>query len=677
MKIFLLLALAAGSAYSAITVAPSTLGNLFLTTETVSIPVTSSGPITWTVKDYWGATVAAGSGSPIQPGISTPGYYDITIKDGATTLKAPFGIVTEYAPNSASRFGAQTHFAQTHVQTVIPLMAKYGIYHFRDDQYWASVEAVKGVYAFPTKFTDYMSKALAAQIAPLVPLLWSNPNYDYTDGVYTFPNTDAGRLGYANYANAVLDKYPELKAVEVWNEVNAGTFIKGPAASNKDYYYTLAVKKLFQTIKPLHPDVKILAGGTVPVAHGFFRDCFASGILPYCDALSIHPYQSVPDNVDLMIDELQRMTREKNGGVEKPIWVTEFSPSTGNAAEQYEAASFVAQIVALMMTQNVERMYYYLMTDDGSFPYRGLIGSGSQNAAGPFRVQPPAISYATSIRQFDNAAYQSRLASAASTYAFKFARGSEQLTVLWSNWPVTVSVSSASPLVVTSMMGSVSVKTPIDGKVTLRATKDVQYIVGPVTAVAEVDSLLLADSISGHSKTAGKNGWSYGWAALEPTAAYVVSNYSPMSWNIWGTDTYRWIKSGGSYPFAGGSQMHPGSSYWGIRRWTSNYAGNAILEGEISRGSTSDGTGIRIFVDGSEVYNRIVDGETFSYSIPIALQVGSKVDFTVNKNLNSSYDATNFTSRIVKTSAVAKPTAPTGLHLVIPGPSNPTNLHIQ
>src|SRR4029077_8650898 len=110
-------------------------------------------------------------------------------------------------------------------------------------QYWASIEPQKGVFAYAAKFTDYMSKAQAALIRPLFPLTWSNQNYDCEAGIFTAPHSDNGRLGYANYALDVLNKYAgQIEAVEVWNEYNAGTFIKGPAAAGKPFYYKLTLQ---------------------------------------------------------------------------------------------------------------------------------------------------------------------------------------------------------------------------------------------------------------------------------------------------------------------------------------------------------------------------------------------------------------------------------------------------
>jgi hypothetical protein len=662
----------ASSQYAAITLKPGTLGNLFLDSETVQIPITCEGvEVTWTCRDYFGDTVSSGRESPgsgmvtISPRVTGAGYYDLEIieSDGGkllSSIKTSFGIVTPVDVKTMrdSRFGVMTHFAQYNDPAILPILARAGIAHFRDEQYWSSTETQPGLFTYPPRFTAYMSKASEVGLQALIPLTWSNRFYDYDSGNYTAPYTDHGRQGYANYGLCVLNRYPDqVHAVEVWNEYNAGTFIKGPATANKPYYYTLMLKAVYETIKPRHPSVEVLAGATVPVAHGFLKRLFDEGAMRYLDAVSVHPYRTYPDGVDLEIAELRELIKSYNGGIEKPIWVTEFSRlSTGSDQDRVNVAPYVAQIVALMLSQGVERMYYYLMMDDRSFPYVGLVGK-PVDARGAFRPHPALIAYANAIRQLYGVKYAGRFRTSPSTYAFRFQRHSDQLSVLWSNYPVTVSLASNSELMVTNMMGGSSIITPVSGEVSIQLSRDVQYIWGPVTSVTEVGSNLLADSVSGYSKVAGENGWFYGYAAVGSAADYDPSQFKQMKWAIWGDNNYRWLVQGG-YPFASGSNMHPSRS-WVIRRWVSNIAGPVSLSGVLSRGSGGDGVNIRIFVDGNEVYNQhLSPNQSMNYNVPdVAVEVGSKIDFTVHQAGESSFDATGFTSTIIRQGSEPRPSA--------------------
>lgn len=542
------------------------------------------------------------------------------------------------------KFGAQTHFAQFHDQRLIPLLANAGIKHIRDEQYWHAIENPKGTFTFPQKFTDYMAKATASGVEPFICLSFANQFYDYQEGLYTGPHTDAGRAGFANYALKILQKYPQIKAVEVWNEYNAGSFIKGPATANKPLYYKLMLQKVYETIKPKYPHVKVVAGATVPVAHGFLRDLFAQGAMPYLDAISVH----YPSNVEVEIAGVRDLIKQYNGGKEKPIWVTEFSRVASSEADRPLTATYIAQTVALMLSQRVERMYYYLAIDDSNFPFWGLFGSPATN----FKEHPGLVAYRTAIQQYSQIQqYRGRYATSPSVYAYKFYHFGtlRQLSVLWTVRPVTVELVSTVPLTVVSEAGATTTLTPANNKVLLALTNKVQYVIGPVgNTITEIGNDLLADSVSGYSKTAGRNGWTYGYAAVP--AVYNLALFRPMVWALYGSDKYVWKHPVSLHPIGGGSSMHPGDGGdWAIRRWKSNYAGAVQLEGTISRGSGGDGSGVRIFVDGVEVYNKtVLPSQTFNYSVPVTLKLGGLVDFTVSRLGNSAFDSTQFTAQIIK-----------------------------
>lgn len=676
LTVFVLLLAFTQSARSGIRVQSVQSGNLFLTEETVQIPLTSDGTeIRWKVTDYFGNQVAEGQEVPaskkavIEPALSGVGYFDLHIseRNGATVtseLTTSFAILTpiNITARDDSPFGVMTHFAQHNDPAVMTVLSRAGICHIRDEQYWNAIETQRGVYTYPQKFTSYMSSAAALSLRPLLVLDWSNRFYDFDNGDYTFPYTESGRKGYVNYALNVLDRYPgQIRAVEVWNEINAGTFIAGPATADKPGYYSLLLKEAYPTIKSLHPAVKVVAGATVPIAHGFFKSLFEKGAMPYFDAVSIHPYRDYPDGVDLEIAELRELIKTHNGGHPKSIWATEFGFSASDEPDRYAAASDLAQIVALMLSQNVERMYYYLAIDDTLFPFRGLVGVAS-DARGAFRPHPALVAYATLIRQLDGATYHSRFTTPPSIYALRFQRGEDQVSVLWSNHPVPVSVATSSELIIADIMGGISTKSPVAGSVSVNLSRDVQYVVGPVTSVTDTAKELLADSVSGYSKMAGKNGWYYGYAELGSTASYDPSHFKQMSWGIWGSDNYRWLGPG-AYPFASGSQMHP-SGAWAIRRWVSDTSGDVTLSGSVSRGEGGDGVGIRIFVDGDEVYSRnLAPTQSVDYSVPnVAIKFGSKIDFTLNHRNESSFDATGFTSRITRRPE-SPPDAPDGFNL--------------
>ncbi len=77
-------------------------------------------------------------------------------------------------------------------------------------------EQEQGVYDYPQKYLDYMAAAARVGLQPLIDLSWSNPFYDHEDGDYTLPHSEAGKIGYSNYALELLRHYGD--------QINASRF---------------------------------------------------------------------------------------------------------------------------------------------------------------------------------------------------------------------------------------------------------------------------------------------------------------------------------------------------------------------------------------------------------------------------------------------------------------------
>ena len=126
-----------------------------------------------------------------------------------------------------------THFAQGWDTDVVPLIARAGIRHVRDEQYWEQVEPKRGKYRFPERLTRYMATLIQHRLEPLVVLSFANQLYDR--GLTPF--SAEGRDRYARYGRAVLDRYgSQIRAVEIWNEYN-GSFCQGPCQDDRPTSY--------------------------------------------------------------------------------------------------------------------------------------------------------------------------------------------------------------------------------------------------------------------------------------------------------------------------------------------------------------------------------------------------------------------------------------------------------
>ena len=75
------------------------------------------------------------------------------------------------------------------------------------------------------------------------------------------PNTASERAAYCSFVSTVLDRYPQIRAVNVWNEANLSYFWKpqfnrnGSSAAPADYEALLA--RCYDTIKSGHMSVRV------------------------------------------------------------------------------------------------------------------------------------------------------------------------------------------------------------------------------------------------------------------------------------------------------------------------------------------------------------------------------------------------------------------------------------
>ena len=623
--------------------------------EEVGMPVSYSGAaINYRVRNYSGEVVLQGqqADTELELGLFSPGYYTLELSSGSDALTTNFAVMTPITADTAWPFGVQTHFAQFHDPELLRALKAAGIAHIRDEQYWSSLEEPRGVFTYPEKYVDYMGAAQANSIQPFICLTWSNPFYDYEAGEFTFPHSDSGRAGFVRYARELLNRWGnQIKEVELWNEPGAN-FFRGPATADRAGHYTQLLKELYPAVKQLRSDVKVVAGATFPLQHGFFRSMFEDGALSYMDAASIHPY-GVIETLPLEVGELRGLM----GSQVKPVWITEFSYGPSDEEGRRRGATELAQQVAIMLSIGIQRMYYYLAQDDSIFPVRGLIG---EDDTGNWRPHPAYAAYATIIRQLGGAGFVDRLPTSLSVYALRFRKGTQQTIALWSQFPATVQLTGS----VSSAVNIVGLPLTVN-PAAVEIGPDPIYVTGAVGAVSELVNPVVADSRSGYSKTVGENGWSYGWSDRGSSDPYSPADFRPMEWRIWRSDNYRWVVPGRDSPFAGHDGMHPQSGTWAIRRWTSNLSGRVTLRGYLERGSGGDGNGIRIFVDATEVHSEhLAPNQSREYVVPdVQVNVGSRIDFAVTAHGNSNGDAVVHTSTILRDSSSGVPTPPTNLHI--------------
>jgi hypothetical protein len=186
------------------------------------------------------------------------------------------------------------------------------------------------------------------------------------------------------------------------------------------------------------------------------------------------------------------------------------------------------------------------------------------------------------------------------------------------------------------------------------------------TAVMAEPPRLLADSVADFSLTQEERGWSYGYdsGTLDTftlmTQIGEINDYEPPSndkWECWRNPTPRWtqIFQLGAHPNGTISSLPPVSVLQrAVRRWTSTFAGDVTIEGEIAKIDTVDSNGVDafVYVDGESVYETFIAGDDSGgrvYSVPATLKIGSTVDFVLDPHLGEDHhDLSRFTGIIVR-----------------------------
>jgi hypothetical protein len=410
---------------------------------------------------------------------------------GGTSASVNIDAVTGVVPGPLS--GVSTHFGQSWSTDLVPLIAKTGARGARDEAYWQNVELTPGTYTFPSNVTSYLRAWQNNQLDALMVADYGNPNYDGGSAPYDA----AGQTAFANYADALVSQYPQIRNLAIWNEwdVNAS----GPANMTPASYLAV-LTAAYSKVKTDHPGTTVVGGGDVDVNQlAWFESFCALGGLRYLDVVSIHPYDYLgpPEGLGAAIDQVRALIRKYNNGIDKPVWITEDGWPTGTsqvAVPEPAQAAFLARALAVAMAHGVQRFYVYDFMNDGTDPANpennfGLV-RGAADAAGAYTPKPAYVGYAVAARQLAGAAYLGQENPGNGLYdeIFAAADGSP-LRVIWlgSGANTSVTVTSGGPVQVTSLYGLPSTFYPdANGHVTIWVGTWPTYVSG--AAISAVTS---------------------------------------------------------------------------------------------------------------------------------------------------------------------------------------------
>ena len=486
-------------------------------------------------------------------------------------------------------------------------IASLGISDIRDEQLWQAIEQQRGVYTQPTRYANYMAKADSAGVTPLIELGFENSLYDKG---YT-PYTEEGRQAFANYAVEVLRQYHgQVKAVEVWNEYNGGTFVKGPATGDRAYYYTEMLKDVYVAIKKEFPDVTVIGASAVTVPLPYLEGLFKQGALQYMDAISVHPYRNEPEGVEAELDGLKALMA-KYGGV-KPIYATEFGHKYPDAAD---APGYMVKMATLMASEGVEKAYWYVFKDYGSYTNMGLYNEN---------LQPNPALAAFTFLQANLAPDHAPSRQAAETHRVHVYDVADNLRVVWG---------------LQNAVAFTGNHTLYDARGTLlqdvKAVSDEPFYVRGDFQMHLDPSEILADTKADHKQPE----WTYFARSSDGKLTPLVDGIvDPGGWDIHlGT-------ASNPYLSINSTNMFPGwNNTAAVQRYTAPETSVVELQGEWSVvNKASNGVGASIAVNGKTIWSKtVLYGSDASLSgLKVKLNKGDKVDIVLGANGSSDFDNT-------------------------------------
>lgn len=202
-------------------------------------------------------------------------------------------------------------------------MKEIGIRWVRTDFDWNGVNPVPGKWNFNR--LDQLLRLAEDDGMNILPILdydvaWARPAYRHLDA-------------WGEYVSRTVRRYGDrLRTWEVYNEPNLQVFWRDkPSGAN----YTALLKRAYEEIKKVSPELVVLYGGTSGVPLDYIEESFAAGAGNYFDVMNIHPYhwQGTPERMIEQIRNLKQLMKKYN--INKPIWITEVGWSTAQPPKLY------------------------------------------------------------------------------------------------------------------------------------------------------------------------------------------------------------------------------------------------------------------------------------------------------------------------------------------------------
>lgn len=488
-----------GEYMTKISVSDASLGNIYTDNRQVQFNITAQKgeTIDYSVKDFWNNEVLSGEFKaednqflwtlPSQQ----PGYFTIEFGyKNQETIKKIFCVVEEHDFKESGNpfFGVNAHLDWAQYgwkPEILDIIAIAGAKSIRTGHSWGSAETEKGVYKIPdTRYIDYIKKY--------------NMTLNFTSG-YNNKLYDGGMVPYSSDGAKAFAKYQlevlkilgdTVTELDVYNEFYGGfghLYGGGPARSQSKYYYQL-LKESYDLIKPIYPNLQILATATNGSGYcgeeNWYENLLKLGAAEKADGIFPHQYYTnkPPEEILSSYADFFEDNNKKYNSDNLKLYVTEYGASTytGGVSEE-TAAKYAIRSNILWISKGAKKAYWYDFMDDGNSANDkehnfGLVHSYT-SPKGAYAPKPAYVAYAVMTRQLDGFDFKCLEQTADGIYIGRFENGSEKLSVVWATTGknLNINISNGS---ITDIMGG---EKDINGAVQLNINDEPIYIHGEWT----------------------------------------------------------------------------------------------------------------------------------------------------------------------------------------------------
>jgi hypothetical protein len=211
---------------------------------------------------------------------------------------------------------------------------------------WRAAEPQRGVFRWRA-FDEIYDASLARGIRPVFSVLYAPP-WSWADGLTCEPDPRYCRYppspehddDWRDFVRRVADRYPELAAIQIWNEPNIPQFWQGGIDPER---YTEMLKLAYAATKSENAELPVLGaalanwwgddGERGMADRRFLRRMYYAGAKGHMDGIAVHPY---PADIDLWqffktLTDL-RTVRDAAGDSDTKLWATETGASTTDPA---------------------------------------------------------------------------------------------------------------------------------------------------------------------------------------------------------------------------------------------------------------------------------------------------------------------------------------------------------